>query len=303
MATTGNAATIQAPIPLLTWKNWLNLGMYIVNCGVTYASISGIFGATNTDLSKKYQTLITPAGWAFSIWGPIFIWEGIFAVTQLLPSFRSLDSVQKIAPWWWASCVFQVLWSIAFATEGITLAFILMVSILASLLGLLWIGDSKPGSVAEYWLIRAPFSLQCGWIVAASALNFNVFADAHLASQATLLSLAIASLGIVFAIASLAAFAIPLPNPVICFVAFWALIGIFSELGDAKFLNDPSRFNYSAWPQVTLDGVRGASLFLALASLGLMGAAVARRLKKMPTEQTKGSEGEPGLRDAPLIGA
>jgi hypothetical protein len=211
--------------------------------------------------------------------------------------------VQKIAPWWWASCVFQVLWSISFAAEGITLAFLFMVSILVSLLGLLWIGDSKPGTVAEYWLIRAPFSLQCGWIVAASALNLNVFADAQSASQGTLLTLAIASLAIVFAVASLAAFAIPLANPVICFVAFWALMGIYAELGEAKFLKDSSRFNYSAWPQVVLDGVRGASLLLALASLVLMGAAIVRRLKKVQAVQIKGPEDEAGFRDAPFIGA
>jgi len=277
VSTNKNSDPSEALVPTLTWKNWLNFAMYVANCAVTYASISGIFGATNTDLSKKYQTLITPAGWAFSIWGPIFIWEGVFAVIQLLPRFRSRNSVQNIAPWWWASCVFQVLWSITFAADGITLAFILMVSILVSLVGLLWTGDSKPGTIAEYWLIRAPFALQCGWIVAASALNLNVFADACLASQGTLLTLAIVSLGIVFAIAILATFAIPLPNPVICFVAFWALMGIYSELGEARFLRDETRFNYSAWPQVVLDGVRGASLLLALASLALMVVAVVRR--------------------------
>jgi len=303
MATNDNSVSRQALIPALTWKNWLNFLMYVANVGVTYASISGIFGESNTELSKKYQTLITPAGWAFSIWGPIFIWEGVFAVIQLLPAFRSLDSVQNIAPWWWASCVFQVLWSVAFGAEGITLAFILMVSILVSLVGLLWTGDSKRGTVAEYWLVRAPFSLQCGWIVAASALNLNVFADACLASQGTLLTLAIASLGIVFAIASLAVFAIPLPNPVICFVAFWALISIYSELGEAKFLKDQNRFNYSTWPPVVLDGVRGASLLLALASLVLMVVAVVRRLTKMSDLPTEGSEGTPGLRDVPLIDA
>jgi hypothetical protein len=196
-----------------------------------------------------------------------------------------------------------VLWSITFAADGVSLAFIFMLSILVSLLGLLWTGDSKPGTVAEYWLIRAPFSLQSGWIVAASALNLNVFADAQRASQGTLLTFAIASLASVFAISWLAAFAIPLPNPVICFVSFWALMGIYSELGEAKFLKDPSRFNYSEWPQFVLDGVRGASLLLALVSLGLMVAAVVRRLKKLPEVQAKGSEDAVILRDTPLIGA
>jgi hypothetical protein len=282
--------------------------MYVVNVGITYASISGVFGATNTDLSKKYQTLITPAGWAFRIWGPIFIWEGIFAAIQLLPNFRSCDSVQSIAPWWWASCVFQILWSITFAAEAITLSFLLMICILVSLLGSLWTGDSKPGTVAEYWLVRGPLSLQCGWIVAASALNCSVFADATRSSQGVLLTLAIVSLGVVVTIAALAAVAIPLPNPIICFVAFWALMGIHSELGEAKQLQDPNRFNYSSWPQVVLDGVRGASLVLAFLSLGLMVVAAVLRSTNLLTSTTKSAEDKvakdvAGSREAPLVGA
>ena len=34
-------------------------------------------------------------------------------------------------------------------------------------------------------------------------------------------------------------------------------MGIYSELGEAKYLKDPSRFNYSTCPQVVLDGLRG----------------------------------------------
>merc|ERR1740138_622947 len=136
----------------------------------------------------------------------------------MLPQFRGLESVQSLAPWWWAACAFQTLWSLTFAQDAITISFMLMLSILASLMGLLWVGDKKAGGVAEYWLIRAPFSLQAGWIVAATAVNLSVEADAKLASQSTLLTIAIASLGGVFCVASLATFAIPLPNPIICFV-------------------------------------------------------------------------------------
>lgn len=40
-------------------------------------------------VSAAYPTLFTPAGWAFAIWGLIFIMEGVFAIYQLLPSVRS----------------------------------------------------------------------------------------------------------------------------------------------------------------------------------------------------------------------
>ena len=36
--------------------------------------------------SDEVRTLITPAGWAFSIWGPLFAGSFVFAIYQLLPA-------------------------------------------------------------------------------------------------------------------------------------------------------------------------------------------------------------------------
>ena len=51
--------------------NYLNLVAYLVNILITYGiGVAGIFNfPTNGELSIKYQTLVTPVGWAFSIWG------------------------------------------------------------------------------------------------------------------------------------------------------------------------------------------------------------------------------------------
>lgn len=107
--------------------NWMNAVSYVLNLSLIYLSVTGIFGETNSALSSKYQTLVTPSGWAFSIWGksgraatvaaapshphhprpthtqgPIFIGEGVFAVAQLLPACRELPIVQRGVSWWWA---------------------------------------------------------------------------------------------------------------------------------------------------------------------------------------------------------
>ena len=37
---------------------------------------------SNKQISERYPTLITPAGWAFAIWGPIFLLEGGFCYWQ-----------------------------------------------------------------------------------------------------------------------------------------------------------------------------------------------------------------------------
>jgi len=107
--------------PPIGAKHWLNLLAYAVNTTVTYISMTGIFGATNTEISHKYQTLVTPAGWAFSIWGIIFIWEGVFVVAQFFPAYRDSDTVSRISPWCRALCMFQSVWTLVFAQDWITL--------------------------------------------------------------------------------------------------------------------------------------------------------------------------------------
>mmetsp|Transcript_37668 Transcript_37668/g.40886 ORF Transcript_37668/g.40886 Transcript_37668/m.40886 type:complete len:88 (+) Transcript_37668:1-264(+) len=53
---------------------WLNLLFYILNSLATYSIQLGWLDLPNNgDLSDKYQTLVTPFGLSFSIWGLIFL--------------------------------------------------------------------------------------------------------------------------------------------------------------------------------------------------------------------------------------
>jgi len=263
----------------LSWKNGLSLVAYIANFAVTYGSLTGVFGATNTDLSLKYQTLVTPAGWAFSIWGPIFISEGVFAVAQMLPRFRGSLVVAALAPWWWGVCTAQAAWTLAFAQEVIPLSLVFMLVILVCLFGIALSTDGLTMPAAEYWLLRAPFSLHLGWIVAASVVNANVQADYSMASPGELLGLAVLSYALVAAIATVFTVAFRSPDPIACLVVSWAFAGVRAELGDARSLNDPKRFNPHVWDQVTLEGLRFAALYVSLGALGLAcGGAVLRFL-------------------------
>mmetsp|Transcript_38333 Transcript_38333/g.105593 ORF Transcript_38333/g.105593 Transcript_38333/m.105593 type:complete len:306 (+) Transcript_38333:97-1014(+) len=269
----------------LGWRNWLNALAYVLNFAVTYLSLTGIFGATNTVLSKKYQTLVTPAGWAFSIWGPIFIGEGVFTVAQMLPRFRGSAMVKAVTPWWLGACGFQVAWTIAFAKEVIPASLMCMLGILGCLLCLSERTDGFRTSCAEYWLLRAPFSLHLGWIIAASAVNASVLADSSLASPETLLGLAVLSYAVVAAIIAIFAIALRSPDPIVCLVAAWAFAGIHAELGDPKNLDDPDRWNPHTWDRVTLGGLRFAALGVSLLALALAVVATTKKALAMWTSE------------------
>jgi len=284
------ATSSAAPVPL-TWRNWANIVAYAANCAVTFVSLTGIFGATNTELSKKYQLLVTPAGYCFSIWGPIFIWEGVFAVAQMLPGFRGSPVVRSMTPWWVSACFFQVAWTLFFAQDVIVGSLICMLCILVSLIGGILTVDSLPEiSIIDFWLLRAPFSLHGGWIVAASVVNTNVLADSLKGSPAVMLSLTVLSLAAVASTVSLFTFATPRPDAIISLVAAWALSGISSELKQAVYLKDPSRFNFYDWPQVVLDGIGMSALILSIACLVFAVVAAVWRVVGAPREKLAAQE-------------
>merc|ERR1712224_133878 len=184
--------------------------------------------------------------------------------------------VKVITPLWWAACAFQVAWSLVFAQEWIIAALALMIAILVSLLGILFRTNAVScESVLEFWLLRAPFSLHTGWIIAASVLSVNVVADAAKASPAVLLALAVVSLAVVVALASLFTFAVPRPDGIIPLVAAWALFAISRELQDATLLLDPTKHNPLVWDRMVLDALETATSILSVACLAMMVVGVA----------------------------
>jgi hypothetical protein len=282
-------SSVDGPVtkPKIIWKNWLNLASYIANAIVTYTSLTGVYGGTNTELSSKYQTLVTPSGWAFSIWGPIFMWEAVFVLAQFFPSSRQSILVMKVSPWWWSLCIMQIAWTVAFAQEQITLSLIFMLSILGSLLAIAGSTDGLRMTALEYVLLRAPFSLQLGWIIAASVVNINVQADAAKSSQQFLLAIAVLSNAIVLAIVTIFTFAVRSPDPIIALVVAWAFAGIATELNNPINLNDPTRFNASIWNEVILGGLKSVAICISVLSLALVVIATALRVGRTNQESKR----------------
>ena len=152
----------------LNTNNYLNLVGCIINTLVTF-SASSIFGfPDNAALSEKYQTLVsTPTGWTFAIWGIIFLFQGIFAIVQMLPKYRSDTFIHEgVSHWYFTACIFQAAWTFAFGYEVIWLSCVFMGGILFSLLQI----------VKKQVKIQSTMIDWRGWIAAAFAVNaVNIF--------------------------------------------------------------------------------------------------------------------------------
>jgi hypothetical protein len=230
--------------------------------GVGVAGLGGL--PNNSELSEKYQTIVTPVGWAFSIWGPIFISEGIFTFLQLLPRWRDHKMVTEGVGYWYAlTCLFQVFWTFSFSTEVNWLAFIMMISILVCLAMLLRSqAQLATESVGQFWLFQFPFQLHAGWIVAASNVNLNVLFVAYGedGNESAQLSMGILSLCSVVAIALYVIFVLEKRLVTVAGVQAWALGGIAAQL------KSPIEGTLVGFPELVLDGVGGAA---ASAAVGL----------------------------------
>jgi len=244
--------------------NILNVVFFVLNVIVTFGI--GQFqwlgpGTSNGDLSLKYQTIVTPKGTAFSIWGIIFVSQGIFTVVQLLPKYRSHPMVVSGVRYWYIfACIAQIGWTPTFALEMVPASLVCMVLIWAALLRLLFSQYYAPSdrTLAEFWLLRFPFAVHAGWITAATAVNTNVVVVWAGATAASQLAVGIVSLAVLHAISVWVLFVVPKPNYTVAFVLAWANFWIRGEL------QSPSELIEATFTSDIVNAVAYASLAVSI---------------------------------------
>jgi benzodiazapine receptor len=137
------------------------------------ASSLALNGRTTAEVSDLYPTLVTPAGYVFSIWGLIYVLLLVFVVFQALPSQREKPFLKQINVLFVLSGVFNVAWLFLWHYDQIVLSVALMFGLLATLIAIylrLGIGRSKV-SWKERASVHLPFSVYLGWITVASIAN------------------------------------------------------------------------------------------------------------------------------------
>ncbi|HEX5025096.1 MAG TPA: hypothetical protein VFV68_07475 [Agriterribacter sp.] len=141
---------------------------------VNYFSITGKFGGnTVKTVSDGYKNLFTPAGYAFSIWGFIYMLLFAFVIYQGIGLFKKRDDddfVLKIGWWFVASCMVNSMWVVVWVYEFIGLSVLIILILLFSLLKIvvntnMANGKASPQTKVFVWL---PFSIYSGWVTVAS---------------------------------------------------------------------------------------------------------------------------------------
>lgn len=132
-------------------------------------------GQTTGEVSAKYPTLFTPAGFTFGIWGVIYLLLAAFVIWQALPAQRNNHRIAAISRLVIANCVANAAWIFVWHYDQLWLSLVLMAAILGTLVQIYRTLEASgpPVSATEWIVLRLPFSLYVGWITVATIANIS----------------------------------------------------------------------------------------------------------------------------------
>lgn len=140
-------------------------------------ALRGLLGSETFSDNTGSETLITPAGYAFVIWGLIYAGLLAFGIFQALPKQQNRPRLRAIRPWVLLNSLFNMAWLVFAANGMLLLTVVLIFGLLFTMISVmdkLQIGR-RPVSRAETWLVRFPFAVYTGWLTVATFANTSAY--------------------------------------------------------------------------------------------------------------------------------
>jgi hypothetical protein len=145
-----------------------------------YSNTGNIGGKTMGELSAEYQNLFTPAGYAFSIWGIIYLAltaQAVFFIRRAYSPDKDSSFLSQIGPYLIMTNILNGVWLWFWLMEHTGTSVIVMFMILIALIILIlnlnmarW--DAPAKIIAGVWW---PIAIYSGWITVASIANVSAY--------------------------------------------------------------------------------------------------------------------------------
>jgi len=152
-------------------RSFLVLAATIGVIAFNWLAATGRLGTDTAEISAKYPTLVTPAGYAFSIWSLIYVGLLAFSIYQLLPA--NLARFRAVRSFYIFSCALNCAWLYFWHRDQIIICFVIILALAATLL-LISRQLKDPESLRDTWFAKEPFGLYFGWVTAAALVNFAI---------------------------------------------------------------------------------------------------------------------------------
>lgn len=136
------------------------------------------FRGSHAQMRAQSDTLIEPAGYAFAIWGPIYLLALGYAGLQLFSDANTGAVFDQVAPWAIALYLSSTLWLFLALRKlyWLTVPLLAAMALFASV-ALVSLVNGSDGTLLWWGLAIAPFGLYAGWTIAATAVNISSVAS------------------------------------------------------------------------------------------------------------------------------
>ena len=223
--------SIVRPTPAQTTRRWIVLASAVFAVVVAYGQMATGWGQTPEEFSADSDATLKVAGYAFAIWGLIYLGLLVYAVRQALPQTGESLLIHRLG-WPSAAALLGIGWWIvasAIDWEWATVAlifgslFVLLVPLLLNAGSI----RALPRTDRDRWMVVWPLALLAGWLTVASPVNLLTIltgnGDLPASPSPTawaMLAVAVVALTALVVTASLRMLAFALP-------VAWGLLGAF----------------------------------------------------------------------------
>ena len=211
----------------------------LVFAGMIYLNYLGgagkINGISTGEVSGLYPTLFTPAGFTFSIWGIIYLFNLAFLVHQTFKAFYLQENYDsRLNQGFFFITVTNAVWIVAWHRLAIGYSLFLMFVLLLFLIATYW-QSTRPKYNSEYVTEFMNFSIYLGWISVATIANTAIFLTtvgvAPYGQTAAILTVVIIAVALVLALY----FILGQNNLWYALVILWASYGIYAARDQVIF--------------------------------------------------------------------
>ena len=147
-------------------------GAVVALLAIVQVLVSALGGSGIGEIARSYDTPLLAAGWAFSIWGLIYLGFLAAAGFALLPAQRGREIHRRVGWWLAASAVLNPLWILAFSHRAVIIAELVLIALVV----VLSVTYSRLArETAQGWTerlaFRLPVAIYLGWSSVALVLG------------------------------------------------------------------------------------------------------------------------------------
>jgi translocator protein len=164
---------IHRRLPADVWR-LIALVAVFVNVIFNYVSETSLVALPSMeDTAHRYSSLFTPADYAFSIWGIIYLSFIAYGIYQVMPARSEDPLARNLAKPFAIVNILASVWIVVFRMELMWLSVGVILTMLAfSIFMLVLSRDAVLRDEYSNWL-AVPFSLFAGWLSVATIANFS----------------------------------------------------------------------------------------------------------------------------------